>query len=174
MRTFSMTSPWTKCRRIRANSNSIPRVCSVSTRRLFKKFGRPMRLNQTRAQTSASTAKRTVTRNQRKPVRHFRQKPGCEGMSGNPALRDRNGEITRDELIKLRRRDKCPALAVQRHGGQGALRGGQFRTEIHGVFRAVFEFDDDLQIARVQAEFFRLGHVASQDRKSTRLNSSHA
>ena len=41
------------------------------------------------------------------------------------------------------------------------MRGGKFRAEIHGVFRAVFEFDDDLQIVRVQAEFFRLGHIAS-------------
>src|ERR1039458_4754289 len=163
MRTFSMTSPWTKCRRIRTNSNSIPCVCSVSTRRLFKKSGRPMRLNQTRAQTSASTAKRTVTRNQRKPVWYFRQKPGCECMSGNPALRDRNGEITQDELIKHRWKDERPAFSIQCHGGQRGVRRRGFHAEIHRAFFAVFQFECDLQIICVQAVvFFRLGDVAPE------------
>ena len=48
MRTFSATSPWTKCRRSRENSSSTPCVRKFSTSRVFKKSGRPTRLSQTR------------------------------------------------------------------------------------------------------------------------------
>lgn len=77
-------------------------------------------------------------------------------------LRDvrRNGEIAQDELVKSWRKKKRPALAVQRDGGQRGLPFGKFPAEIHGIFFAVLQLKDDLQIICVETVFFRRGHVA--------------
>ena len=150
MRTFSATIPRSKRSRIRENSSSIPRSCKSATSRVFKKSGRPMRLNQTMEQTAASTISSTLMRHQRKPMRHLRQKPG-ERISRNVR---RNGEITQDELVKHRRKNKRPALAVERHGGQRGVRIRKFRAESHGKFFTAFEFDGDLQIVRRSDRIF--------------------
>ncbi len=50
----------------------------------------------------------------------------------------RNRKVGRDELVKHRRKNKHPALAVKSHGGERGLRLGQFRAKIHAQFSAGF------------------------------------
>src|SRR5271170_2886003 len=141
MRTFSATMPRSKRNRIRENSSSIPRSCKPTTSRVFRKSGRPMRLNHATAQTAARTSSHTLMRHQRKPTRHLRQKP--ERISRDVR---RNGEITQDELVKHRRKNKRPTLAVERDGGQRGVRVRKLGAEGRGKFIAIFKLDGDLQI----------------------------
>ena len=126
--------------RIRENSSSTPRSCSVATSLIFRKSGRPIWLTQTTAHTAASNTSHALMRHQRKPTRHLRQKPDCISRGVR-----RNREKTVDELVERERKNKCPALAIERDGGhrsvRGAVRDRVFRAEIQGKFFAAFEFD---------------------------------
>src|ERR1700692_318408 len=103
----------------------------------------------------ASTRRSTLMRHQRKPMRHLRQKPSRILWNVR-----RNGEISYDELVKHWRKNKRPALAIERHCSQGGLVGNG-RAKIHGEFFTAIESDGDLQIVGLEAIFFRRGDVTS-------------